>query len=198
MIAVGRCVIIAAVTGQFLSDHFLIAMPSLADPNFARGVTYLVQHTKEGAMGLVINRQSNLCVADMLNQLDIDCDSEELLREPVLVGGPVQSERGFVLHTGEEEWEATFRVTEQLAVTTSRDVLEALASGQGPERSLIALGCAGWEGGQLEAEMRENSWLSTPAREDIIFDAPLEQRWERAAASLGVAISALGPHAGRA
>jgi putative transcriptional regulator len=181
-----------------LSDHFLIAMPGLKDPNFSRTVTYVCEHTDQGAMGIVINRPMDIRLGEVLAQLDIDSDDRSVLDSLVYLGGPVQPERGFVLHSGDHSFDSTLAITPDISVTTSRDVLEAIAAGRGPERSLVALGYAGWGGGQLEEEMSNNAWLSGPADRDIIFCLPADGRWQAAAQLLGVDLNLLSGEAGHA
>jgi putative transcriptional regulator len=180
-----------------LANHFLIAMPSLADPNFARTVTLICEHSSEGAMGLVINRMTELHLSDILEQLEIDTTSAQSTL-PVYLGGPVQNNRGFVVHEPLGSWEATLPVTETIGVSTSRDILEAIAHDRGPDHCLIALGYAGWGAGQLEREIGENSWLSVPARRDILFDLEPEQRWRAAAGLVGVDLTMISGEAGHA
>ena len=182
---------------DYLNNQLLIAMPSLRDPNFSRAVTYVCQHNESGALGITVNRRSHLKVGEVLDQLGIDCDNS-WSEQAVLIGGPVQPDRGFVLHHGNDSWNATFQVTEQIALTTSRDILQALAAGEGPDRALLALGYAGWAPGQLESEMLNNAWLNTPAESAILFDSPLDARWEQAAATIGVDIQSLSGAAGHA
>jgi len=181
-----------------MTHHFLIAMPNLGDPNFARTVTLICEHSSEGAMGIVINRVTDLTLGDVLDQMNIDASESRHRALPVHIGGPVQSNRGFVVHQPIGEWESTLKSDESLAITTSRDVLEALAENRGPERSLLALGYAGWSPGQLEREIADNAWLSGPADHHIIFDLPPEQRWSAAVEHLGVDLSALSSDAGHA
>lgn len=184
---------------SFLSNHFLIAMPGLRDPNFARTVTYLCEHNPEGAMGLVINRpMSDLQLGDMLAQLDIPTDDPRIRQISVFVGGPVQPDRGFVLHSSGQRWDSTLEINAELSLTTSRDILESIAAGKGPEQILIALGYAGWASGQLEGELSANAWLSGPAESDIIFRLPAEARWQAAAGLLGVDLNLLSGEAGHA
>ncbi len=173
-------------------------MPGMEDPNFTRGVTLLCQHNDEGALGITINRPSEFTMADVLGQIGIPFSSEDLVHIPVFEGGPVHPERGFVLHDGDPRWESSMRVGKNIAVTTSRDILEAIAEGNGPEKFLMALGYAGWGAGQLEDEMRDNAWLNVMARSDIVFDLPPEQRWEQAVASLGINVGSLQPAGGHA
>ncbi|NIR59823.1 MAG: YqgE/AlgH family protein [Gammaproteobacteria bacterium] len=183
---------------SYLTDHFLIAMPSLADPNFSHTVTYLCEHNAEGALGIVINRPSEMQLGDILEQLDIDVTYAEIAQRQVVLGGPVERERGFVLHRPLGEWEVTLRVTDELGVTASRDVLAAIARGEGPRDALVALGYAGWGAGQLEQEMAANAWLSGPADAATLFETPMEQRWTAAAARMGVDLSRLTDQTGHA
>ncbi len=182
---------------QSLANHFLIAMPALADPNFVRTVTYICEHSEDGAMGIVINRPMELDLATVLDQLDMTMEAPGG-ETPVFQGGPVQTERGFVLHRPLGDWEATLEVTDDIGLTASRDILAAIARGEGPERFLVALGYAGWGAGQLESELAQNAWLSGPADPTILFDTPPTERWARAAALLGVDIGLLSGDAGHA
>ena len=182
----------------YLSNHFLIAMPALADPNFARGLTLLCQHNAEGAMGLMVNRPSDYTLGDVLAQMGIPTEDLALGQLPVLIGGPVHPDRGFVLHDDPREWSSTLRFGNGLAVTTSREILVAMAKGEGPKHVLVALGYSGWDAGQLEAELGENAWLTAPADQAIVFDTPLEKRWQAAASSLGVDLRLLSDSAGHA
>ncbi|CAI8882161.1 DUF179 domain-containing protein YqgE [Methylocaldum szegediense] len=179
-----------------LTNSFLIAMPGLTDPFFARTVTYLCQHGPEGALGIIINRPSDLTLGEVMQQMDIDVRNETIGQMPVYFGGPVQAERGFVLHESCGNWNSTLRVSDSISLTTSRDILEALSVGEGPRRVLVALGYAGWEKGQLEREIVENSWLSAPADESIMFDYAPAQRWKAAAELMGIDISLLTSQAG--
>jgi putative transcriptional regulator len=181
-----------------LANHFLIAMPAMQDPNFARTVTYMCEHTEQGAMGIVINRPMDIRLAEVLDQLDIHSDDPRVLDTPVYLGGPVQPDRGFVLHTNEQRFDSTLSITSEISVTTSRDVLEAIAEGRGPEQTLVALGYAGWSGGQLEDEMSANAWLSGPADERILFHLASAERWLAAAQLLGVDLNLLSAEAGHA
>jgi putative transcriptional regulator len=184
---------------QFLTGQFLIAMPSMADPNFDRTVTYICEHNDDGALGIIINRPTALSLGEILVQMDLKTEDAALASQPVLQGGPVQPERGFVIHDEDgESFGSTLAVPNGLRVTTSRDILVSLAEGHGPPRAVIALGYAGWGPGQLEAEMVANAWLTVPAAPDIIFSVPYARRWESAAALLGVSIASLSPEAGHA
>jgi putative transcriptional regulator len=181
-----------------LTNHFLIAMPGLQDPNFARTVTYICEHTEQGAMGIVINRPLEVTLGELFAQLDIASDRPGVRETPVFQGGPVQMDRGFVLHTAGPAFDSTLSITPDISVTTSRDVLEAIASGEGPDQTLIALGYAGWGSGQLEQEMSANSWLNGPASRDIIFRMEPGARWKAAAQLLGVDLNLLSGEAGHA
>jgi putative transcriptional regulator len=181
-----------------LTNHFLIAMPALADSNFYRTVTFVCEHSNEGAMGIVINRATDLRLGEILEQLEISTADLSLADQPVHLGGPVQNNRGFVIHEPLGNWESTLRVTETVGVSTSRDILTAIAERRGPDRYLVALGYAGWGAGQLEREIGENSWLSSPASREILFDLPLEHRWSAAAGLVGVDLSTLSSEAGHA
>jgi len=190
--------IVAMHAPQYLADHFLIAMPSLADPHFVRGVTLICQHDESGAMGLVINHLSEYTLDEVLRQMDIASDSPTLGRQAVLIGGPVQPDRGFVLHDDPRDFGSTLRFGQGLAVSTSRDILQEMAKGDGPARTLIALGYAGWTAGQLEFELAQNAWLTVPADKAIFFDTPLEERWQAAARSIGIDISKMSDVIGHA
>lgn len=182
-----------------LENQFLIALPQLDDPSFARSVTLICRHDADGAMGIVINRPSDYRFAEILSQLGIADPQGELSLREVLLGGPVHPERGFVLHLDDgRDFDSTLRVSERLKLTTSRDILEAMAQGTGPSRTLLALGCAGWGPGQLEGEISANSWLTVPADERVLFELPLEQRWNASAALIGVDLRLLTDYAGRA
>jgi len=181
-----------------LTNHFLIAMPTLADPNFVRTVTYICAHNEEGAMGIVINRPLNLELGEVLSQMDLKSDDPSVSARPVYHGGPVHTDRGFVIHRPACEWNSTITVSADVAVSTSRDILEAISQGAGPTDSLVALGYAGWGAGQLEQEMAHNAWLSGPASLDILFTTPAEQRWTRAATLLGIDIGAISHDVGHA
>lgn len=181
-----------------LTNHFLIAMPGLQDPNFARTVTYVCEHTDQGAMGIVINRPLDVTLGELLAQLEITVAQSRVRQIPVYQGGPVQVDRGFVLHTAGPAFDSTLNITPDISVTTSRDVLEAIANDEGPEQTLIALGYAGWGGGQLEQEMSANAWLSGPASSDIIFQLTPSERWLAAAQLLGVDLNLLSGEAGHA
>lgn len=178
------------------TDHFLIAMPALEDPNFHRSVTLVCQHDEHGAMGIVINRVADYTLGELLDQLQLPTRDPQLAQRTIVAGGPVHPDRGFVLHDDPREWGSTLRFGRGLAVTTSRDILAAMAGGDGPRNALVALGYAGWTAGQLEEELAHNSWLTVPADQAIIFETPLEERWQAAARALGVDLSLLADYAG--
>lgn len=181
-----------------LSNQFLIAMPNLRDPDFARGVALLCQHGEDGAMGIMINRLSEYRLGDVLAQMNLRSELPDVIDSPVLIGGPVQPERGFVLHTPHGEWDSSFRVSEEISVTTSRDILAAIAVGNGPRHAIVALGYSGWSPGQIEHELRENSWLTAPVDNSILFETALDDRWLASAALVGVNIAHISPYAGNA
>lgn len=182
-----------------LTNHFLIAMPGLRDPNFHHTVTFLCEHNDEGAMGIVINRPLDIQLAEVFEHMDIAATDMKANRIPVFMGGPVQTERGFVLHrTSQSLWDSTLQISPEISITTSRDILEAVARGEGPERVLVALGYAGWGSGQLEEEMAANAWLSGPADPSLIFEMPVEERWEAAAKLLGIDLMLLSGQTGHA
>lgn len=185
-------------TTTSLAGHLLIAMPALADPNFSRTVTFICEHDAQGALGVTINRPLEITLGEVLAQLRLPTDDGVLAGAPVFHGGPCHTERGFVIHDATHEYAATLRVTEELAVTTSQDVLKSIAAGIAPPRVLVALGCAGWAPGQLEQELAENTWLSVPGAASIVFETPSDLRWDAAAGLLGVDIRLLTGDAGHA
>lgn len=183
---------------NYLTNHFLIAMPTLMDPNFFHSVTYICEHNQHGAMGIVINQPVDLNLGDLAEQLKFNPVDEVALRQPIYRGGPVEIERGFVLHRPIGHWETTLDVTADIGISSSNDIVASLAAGKGPQESLIALGYAGWGAGQLERELIENSWLSGPADARIIFETRYEKRWEEAAKLLGININQLTGEIGHA
>jgi putative transcriptional regulator len=185
-------------TMRYLRHHFLIAMPTLSDANFARTVTFVCEHNPNGAMGIIINRPLNITLEEVFQHMKVKNCVKETGIMPVFLGGPVQQDRGFVLHRPIGQWEATLTVGDELGITTSRDILEAIAQGQGPQQALIALGYAGWGPNQLEQELAGNAWLSTPANKTIVFETPHPQRWEAAVALAGVDLSRLSGEVGHA
>jgi len=182
-----------------LTDQFLIAMPNMVDPTFSGTVIYLCDHNEQGALGLVINRPTDIDLESLFSRIDLKLEIEPLLHIPVYFGGPVQTERGFVLHEPVEGIAYTSSMAVGgLAMTTSKDVLEAVASGTGPERFLLTLGHAGWGAGQLEDEISKNGWLTVQADPHIVFDVPADERLEAALALLGVSLSTLSGDIGHA
>ena len=180
----------------YLNNQFIIAMPTLADPNFFHTVTYLCQHNGEGALGIVINRPTEMKLGEIFKQMNICVTSTGAAETPVFAGGPVQQERGFVLHTTGVGWDATMAISESISLTTSRDVIEAIAAGKGPDQYLVALGYAGWGEGQLEQEILANAWLNTPYSQHVLFDEPINMRWRAAAEQIGIDINQLTTQAG--
>ncbi len=181
-----------------LTNQFLIAMPGLADPYFYHSVAYICAHNEDGAMGIVINRPLELSLDDVLQQMSMSTQDQQIGQMPVYQGGPVQTDRGFVLHHPIQKWDHCIEISRDIGIATSRDILAAIAEGKGPEKTLIALGYAGWGAGQLEKEMQDNAWLSAPADNSIIFNTPIENRWTEAAALAGVDLSKLSTNIGHA
>ncbi len=183
---------------SYYTGHLLAAMPQMEDPRFERSVIYLCAHNAEGAMGLVVNRLFDaITFPDLLEQLNIETGPKtEQIR--VHFGGPVESGRGFVLHTDDYVRDGTLKVRSGFALTATVDILKAIAVGEGPRRSLLALGYSGWGPGQLESEIAANGWLVVPADPTIVFDQELEDKWQRALAATGVSIASLSGFAGRA
>lgn len=169
-----------------LTHHFLVAMPNMADPHFTRTLTYLCEHNEQGALGLVVNRPMDMTLRALFEQVDIALGDHDAARLPVYFGGPVQTERGFVLHSPVGQWHSSLQVTPEIALTTSRDILEAVGEGRGPQRLLVSLGYAGWAPGQLEDELSKNAWLTVAADPKVVFDLPPEERFAAALALLGV------------
>ena len=187
-----------------LTNHILIAMPTLADPNFFQSVVLICQHTHEGAMGIVINRPTDISLGEILVHLEVkesignsETDAD-LIKTPVFVGGPLQRERGFVIHEPHGKWESSAVISDEIEITSSRDILEAISKGKGPEKKFVALGYAAWAPGQLEEEIMQNSWLSGPMDPSLIFEVSDEERWQAAAASIGVDLNLLSEYSGHA
>jgi putative transcriptional regulator len=181
-----------------LTHNFLIAMPAMQEGVFAGTLTYICEHNENGALGIVVNRPISLTMGEMFDQVNIPLHQPKLAKMPVYFGGPVQTERGFVLHDTSKNWESTLRINDKLALTTSKDILEAIGAGQGPRNMIITLGYAGWDQGQLEHEITENTWLTVPASERILFELSAEERLAAAMALLGVEYSSLVEDAGHA
>ena len=181
-----------------LTHHFLIAMPSMVDPNFSRTLTYICEHNDQGALGLVVNRPIDMTLKALFERLSMKMGDKKSADAPIYFGGPVQTDRGFVLHAPMGDWQATLRVRDLIGLTTSKDILEAVGRGEGPERMLVTLGYAGWSPGQLEHELSQNAWLTVEARDGIIFDMPSEERLPAAMELLGVDYARLQDSAGHA
>lgn len=182
----------------YLTNQLLIAMPSMGDPNFARTVALVFDHSSGGALALILNKPLPMRMSEVFEQLEIEIAEGPLSKRQVLRGGPMETDRGFVVHRAGGQWDSTLKVSDLLHVTTSRDILAAMARGQGPDEAIVALGYAGWDGGQLEDEIRANAWLSAPVDTSIIFDLPFETRWHAAARLLGVELSRISPISGNA
>lgn len=185
-----------------LTNQFLIAMPGMADDTFAGSVVYLCEHTEKGALGLVINKPIDITLANLFEKVDLSLEGNDLAEQPVYFGGPVQTERGFVLHEPQghdaQAFSSTLQVPGGLEMTTSKDVLEAMSHGQGPRRVLVTLGYSGWSAGQLEDEIGRNGWLTVAAEPGIIFDTPVAERYDRALGLLGIDPRMLSQEAGHA
>ena len=184
--------------GDYLTNQFLVAMPTLTDSKFARTVTFIWQHNADEALGIIINRPLQMRLADVWEQLQMPISAGVRGTQPVLQGGPVQTDRGFVVHHAGGQWEHTRQVSSRIQVTTSPDILDAMARGTGPTTAIVALGYAGWSAGQLEKEVAQNAWLTVPADERIMFDTPFEQRWHAAGRLLGIDLATISPQAGHA
>lgn len=174
-----------------LTNHFLIAMPTLVDPNFEATVTYMCAHSEEGAMGIVINRPLEIELGEVLEQMELAPHDPAIVSRPVYQGGPVHQDRGFVIHRPANEWNSTITISTDVGISTSRDILEAISTGDGPDDALVALGYAGWGAGQIEHEMSQNAWLSGPADLEIIFQTPVNKRWQRAADIIGIDLASI-------
>jgi putative transcriptional regulator len=181
-----------------LTNHLLVAMPGLEDPHFAQTVTLICEHGEKGALGIVLNKPLAMRLSEVLSQMKLPSQSDTIGEKTVLRGGPVHQDRGFVLHRPGGSWESTHRISDNIQVTTSRDVLAAMARGEGPEDAFIALGYAQWDAGQLERELKENAWLTLPVTDEVLFALPYEDRWAAAWRSLGVDVTTVSPHAGHA
>jgi putative transcriptional regulator len=195
----------AAERSSYFTNHFLIAMPGMGDESFAGAVVYLCEHTDKGALGLVINKPIDIKLKNLFEKVELSLDREDLAEVPVYFGGPVQTERGFVLHErlgGDEgeggHYNSSLQIPGGLEMTTSKDVLEALSNGAGPKKILVTLGYSGWGAGQLEDEMSRNGWINVGAEPGIIFDTPVEQRYDKALSLLGIDANMLSGEAGHA
>ena len=181
-----------------LAHHFLIAMPSMADPYFAKTLTYVCEHNDQGALGLVVNRPIDMTLQALFERLSLSISDAVLSEAPIYFGGPVQTDRGFVLHEPAGDWQSTLRVREMIGLTTSKDILEAVGRGQGPKRMLVTLGYAGWAADQLEQEIAQNAWLTVAADADVLFSEPAETRLPAAMRLLGIDFSRLSDAVGHA
>jgi putative transcriptional regulator len=181
-----------------LTQHFLIAMPAMADPHFAKSLTFVCEHNDQGALGIVVNRPIEMNLHALLEQVSIAPETDAYKSVAVHFGGPVQVDRGFVLHTPLGDWQSTLKVTPELGLTTSKDILEAVARGAGPRQILVTLGYAGWAPGQLEHELAQNAWLTVQATPEVIFDLPADERLAAAMSLLGVDYAKLSDTAGHA
>ncbi len=181
-----------------LTNHFLIAMPGMADPYFSKTLTLICEHSEKGAIGLVVNKPIDVTLGNLFEQVNIQLDDDALLLESVHFGGPVLVDRGFVLHQPLADWSSTLKIDDDTGLTTSKDILEAMAIGKGPSRVMVTLGYAGWAPGQLEDEIKRNGWLTVPAQPHLIFDLPAEERLGAAMALLGLNYGNLSDVAGHA
>ena len=181
-----------------LTHHFLIAMPNMVDPYFAKSLTYICEHNDQGALGVVVNRPIDLSLQALFERINLELEPHELHDIPVYFGGPVQTDRGFVLHQPVGEWHSTLNVRDSLGLTTSKDILEAVGKGSGPAKMLVTLGYSGWAAGQLEHELGQNAWLTVEAGEQIIFDLRAEEKLPAAMELLGVDFTSLSEDTGHA
>lgn len=184
--------------GYNLTGHFLIAMPSLNDTFFNQAVTYICEHDETGSFGIIINQQTDITLKQIVKEMKIEADDGYNEKQSVFIGGPVDQGRGFILHRPAGNWQSSLKVNDHVALTTSKDILQAIVNNEGPEDSIVALGYAGWAAGQLENEMANNTWLSCPADEQIIFNTPVEERWKAAAKLIGIDLSLLSNETGHA
>ena len=182
----------------YLTNQLLIAMPYMGDPNFSQSVVLVCDHSSRGALALILNKPLPMRMGEIFDQLEIKLGKGALWERQVLRGGPMQTDRGFVVHRAFGKWDSTLIVSDSLHVTTSRDILAAMARGEGPDEAMVALGYAGWDGGQLEEEIRANVWLSAPVDPGLIFELPFESRWQAAGRLLGVELSRVSPIGGNA
>jgi len=173
-------------------NHLLIAMPDVQDPHFNQSVVFMCQHSNEGGLGFVINHALTMRLEELMEQMKVEIEDESIAQLPIFLGGPMQQDRGFILHTPAEiQWETTVNISDDVCLTTSQDILNAIAQGKGPEKFLIALGYSAWNEGQLEAEIKRNAWISTDNSEHILFDTPISEKWKKAAKNMGLDIRLL-------
>lgn len=181
-----------------LTDHFLIAMPAMDDPYFSKSLIYIAEHNEQGALGIIVNRPIDMNLATLFEKIDLPFESVSLANLPVLFGGPVQTDRGFVLHRPVGEWQSTLAVNQEIGLTTSRDILQSVARDGEPREVMVSLGYSGWGAGQLEHELAQNAWLTVPASAHILFDTPCEERLPSAMEILGIDFANLAEQAGHA
>ena len=186
------------ITGDNLTGHFLIAMPSLNDGFFNQAVTYICEHDEKGSFGIIVNQQTNITLKQIAKEMAIETENNYADKQTVFIGGPVDQGRGFILHRPPGNWRSSLKVNNNVALTTSKDILQAIVKNEGPEDSIVALGYAGWAAGQLDNEMASNTWLSCPADEQIIFNTPVDERWKAAAKLIGIDLSLLSSDTGHA
>jgi putative transcriptional regulator len=180
------------------TNHFLIAMPAMADPHFAHTLTFVCEHNQDGALGIVVNKPTDMTLSALFEQIDVPLADAELKATPVHFGGPVQVDRGFVLHRPLGNWQSTLAVDDEVGLTTSKDVLEAVARGEGPRDVIVSLGYAGWSAGQLEQEIAQNAWLTVAANANVLFETPVEAKLPAAMRLLGIDFSRLSDDVGHA
>ena len=181
-----------------IATQYLLATPNVQDPLFASSIIYMCEHSEEGSMGVVINHLSEQTLQDIFDQLDIHCDDQEILDTQVFIGGPVKLEQGFVLHSQRGNWDRTMAVGDNIYVTSSKDILQAIALRHGPDDFLVLLGFSGWAPGQLERELQENSWLTARASDDITYNHDIDHKWQMAFDTLGFNLDMLSPFTGNA
>lgn len=186
------------LNGENLTGHFLIAMPSLNDSFFNQAVTYICEHDETGSFGVIINQETGFTLKQIVKEMKIETDGDYNQDQAVFIGGPVDQGRGFILHRPPGNWQSSLKVNDNVALTTSKDILQAIVNNQGPKDSLVTLGYAGWAAGQLEDEMASNTWLNCPADEQIIFSTPTEERWKAAAKLIGIDLALLSNDTGHA
>lgn len=186
------------IAGDNLTGHFLIAMPSLNDDYFNHAVTYICEHNESGSFGIVINQEAGITLEQIAKEMKISSSEDYDVNQSIFIGGPVEQGRGFILHRPHGNWQSSLIVSDSIALTSSKDILQAMINNQGPKNCIVALGYAGWAAGQLDNEMARNTWLSCPADEQIIFDTPTEKRWQAAAEIIGIDLSLLSTEAGHA
>ncbi len=181
-----------------LVDKCLIATPAIKDPLFASSLIYMCEHSENGSMGLVVNHRTSQNLQDIFDQLGIDCEDESINQQPVFIGGPVQLEQGFILHTTAGGWQKSIEVSSDIYITSSIDILQAIAQNRGPKDYLVILGFSGWASGQLESELQQNSWLTSTSSAELLFHQNSDDKWQMAFDTLGFDISKLSPVSGNA